>query len=88
MLNFIFLSLKIFFDILNLLVVVYVVLSWFGLERDNKFVRLVNNIIEPLIQIIRKRMPKTGMIDFSPMVLLILLEIARQAVFYLFTLLR
>lgn len=68
--------------------VVYVVLSWFGLERDNKFVRLVNNIIEPLIQIIRKRMPKTGMIDFSPMVLLILLEIARQAVFYLFTLLR
>jgi len=37
--------------------------------------RAVNAILDPLLNPIRRIMPDTGMIDFSPMVLLILLRI-------------
>lgn len=37
--------------------------------------RAVNAILDPLLKPIRRIMPDTGMIDFSPMVLLILLRI-------------
>ncbi|HZF46527.1 MAG TPA: YggT family protein [Sphingomonadaceae bacterium] len=37
--------------------------------------RAVNAILDPMLNPIRRIMPDTGMIDFSPMVLLILLRI-------------
>ena len=37
--------------------------------------RAVNAILDPMLKPIRRIMPDTGMIDFSPMVLLILLRI-------------
>jgi YggT family protein len=37
--------------------------------------RAVNVILDPLLNPIRRIMPDTGMIDFSPMVLLILMRI-------------
>ena len=37
--------------------------------------RSINSLLEPLLQPIRRIMPDTGMIDFSPLVLIVLINI-------------
>lgn len=87
MLNFLFILVQTFFDLLNIAVVVYVILSWFRADRNNKAIHLINSLVEPFLDVIRSRLPRTGMIDFSPIILIIAIEVIRQLVFYAFTLL-
>ena len=70
-------------SIISMVVIVQFVLSLLisfnVVNMHNNFVaslwRAVNAILDPLLNPIRRIMPDTGMIDFSPMVLLILLRI-------------
>jgi YggT family protein len=70
-------------SIISMVVIVQFVLSLLisfnVVNMHNNFVaslwRAVNAILDPLLTPIRRIMPDTGMIDFSPMVLLILLRI-------------
>ncbi|MBO9602107.1 MAG: YggT family protein [Novosphingobium sp.] len=70
-------------SIVQMVVIVQFVLSLLisfnVVNMHNNFVaslwRAVNAILDPLLNPIRRIMPDTGMIDFSPMVLLILLRI-------------
>ena len=52
--------------------------SWFVQDPGNPIVAMLNDITEPIVGPIRRFMPSTGMIDFSPLVALILLQILRQ----------
>ena len=68
--------------ILNLLIsigyilfLVRSVISWVEVDRDNQFVVMLHNITEPVLDPIRKYMP-AGTIDFSPMVVLLMLYFA------------
>jgi YggT family protein len=38
----------------------------------------LGSVVEPLLAPIRRLMPQTGMLDFSPMVLIILVQIVRR----------
>ena len=49
------------------------VLSWLPVSRTNPFARIVHQITDPLIEPVRRYMPRTGMIDFSPMIVIIVL---------------
>ena len=70
-------------SIVQMVVIVQFVLSLLisfnVVNMHNNFVaslwRAVNAILDPLLNPIRRIMPDTGIIDFSPMVLLILLRI-------------
>ena len=62
-----------FLYILLIAIVARALLSWFPISRSNPFVRLVHQITDPLIEPVRRRMPRTGMIDLSPMVVVIVL---------------
>ncbi|HCV00822.1 MAG: hypothetical protein CL897_02440 [Dehalococcoidia bacterium] len=48
-------------------------LSWFPISRNNPIVQLVHQITDPLVEPVRRFMPRTGWIDLSPMIVLILL---------------
>lgn len=52
--------------------------SWFVQDPGNPIVAMLHDITEPIVGPIRRFMPTTGMIDFSPLVALILLQILRQ----------
>jgi YggT family protein len=65
------------FDVLSLFIIAHVFLSWFRVDRSNRFVKMVDNVVEPMLKPVRKMMPRTGMIDLSPVVLLIGLEVSR-----------
>lgn len=58
-------------------------LSWFPISRENEAARLLYRITEPLLEPVRRVLPRTGMIDFSGMVVIILLyvmiEVVRRA---------
>ena len=61
--------------------VMSLLISFNVVNMHNDFVaaiwKAVNALLEPIIAPIRKIMPDTGAIDFSPMVLIVLLQIVR-----------
>ncbi len=59
---------------LFLLILAYVIFSYL-LPHSNSFRRFVDGIIEPLLAPIRKVVPAYRGIDFSPIILVILLQI-------------
>ena len=58
----------------SLLLVVYVVLSYF-MDPYHPVRLALGRIMEPLLRPIRRILPQTGGIDFSPLVLLILIQV-------------
>ena len=58
-------------------IVIQVVLSYF-MDPFHPVRRFIDRIYEPLYALIRRILPKTGMLDFSPFVLIILLTIIER----------
>jgi YggT family protein len=61
-------------------IVVRALLSWFPVNPQNQFVRLLYRVTEPLLEPVRRILPRTGMIDLSAMVVLFLLYLMVIAV--------
>lgn len=61
-------------QILVLLVIVSVILSYF-MDPYHPIRQGVDRIVEPLLSPIRRIVPLVGMLDFSPLVLIILIQI-------------
>ncbi|MCL4560416.1 MAG: YggT family protein [Chloroflexi bacterium] len=60
--------------ILTLIVFVDIIISYF-LSPYNSFRQVLDRIVYPLLAPIRRVVPPVGMIDFSPLVLLILIQL-------------
>jgi len=60
-------------QILVLLVIVSVILSYF-MDPYHPIRRGVDNIVEPMLAPIRRIVPLVGMLDFSPLVLILILQ--------------
>jgi YggT family protein len=58
----------------SLLLIAYVVLSYF-MDPYHPVRHTVNRIVNPILAPIRRIMPQTGMMDFSPLVAIILVQI-------------
>ena len=56
-------------------VIVRSLFSWFPISRDNEFARLLETITEPLLAPVRQLLPRTSMIDFSGMIVIIVLYV-------------
>ena len=65
---------RILTQFLILLVIVKVLLSYF-MDPYHPVRRTIDNLVEPLLAPIRRVVPLVGMIDFSPLVLIILVQI-------------
>jgi YggT family protein len=61
-------------NLLFLLILIYVVISYV-VPPYNQFRMWVDRIVEPMLRPIRRVVPLVGMLDFSPIVLLILVQI-------------
>jgi YggT family protein len=64
-----------FFVALWLLILARVLLSWVNPRFEGAIPRWIYETTEPLLAPIRRVLPQTGMIDFSPLILLILVGI-------------
>ncbi len=64
-------------DMYSLVVLIAVILSWMRLPHNNPIAQFVNSLTEPLLNPIRRALPAMGGLDFSPMILLIGLQILK-----------
>jgi YggT family protein len=64
-------------DLYTVVVFIAVVVSWFQLPPDNAVARITRAATEPVLAPIRKLIPPAAGLDFSPMILLVLLRIVR-----------
>jgi YggT family protein len=61
-----------------------VIVSWLGLEPGNPVVVFIHDITEPILAPIRQFMPRMGMLDLSPLIAIIVLQlIGRAALMFL-----
>lgn len=68
-----------FFYLLTMAVFFRAILSWFNLDPRSPLVQALDSITEPIIEPIRRIMPRLGMIDFSPLVAILLLMFVSRA---------
>lgn len=76
----IFAVLDIFFNLLELAIIVNFISSWIPQSQSNKIVRTINDFIDPVLEPIRRLQDRLipGLpIDFSPMVLLLIINLIR-----------
>ena len=71
---------QLLFDLYVLVLLARVLLSWVQIDPRNPIVNLINQLTEPLLAPIRRMLPQTGALDFSPMVAFVVVLIAEQVV--------
>lgn len=64
----------------SIIVFIAVILSWFQLDPSNPVVRVTEAVTEPVLRPIRKVLPPAAGIDFSPLVLLLALQLLRRLI--------
>jgi len=69
-------------NILTILIFVWVISSWI-LAPYHPVREALDRIVEPLLTPIRRLIPQTGPVDFSPMVLIILIFLLEQVLYRL-----
>lgn len=68
-----------FFEILEFILIVYILLSWIPLKQNNKIVQIINTVTEPMLLPIRKLLDhsilggRNFMVDLSPIIAFIVL---------------
>jgi YggT family protein len=65
-------------NLLIILVLVHAIGSWLPPVRESGFYRKLDALIEPLLRPIRNVLPTYGDIDFSPLVLLLILYLIKH----------
>ena len=63
---------------LNVAILARILLSWIPVDRNNRLVIVLYDITEPILGPIRRVMPSLGGLDLSPMIALILVELAER----------
>ncbi|MCB9556354.1 MAG: YggT family protein [Deltaproteobacteria bacterium] len=67
-------------DVYSLLMLVWVIASWLPKLRAIWLVRQIGRVCEPPLRWVRRVVPATGGIDFSPMVMLVVLQLVARAI--------
>ena len=65
--------------VLTALIFFRAILSWFPIDPRNPLVTLLYELTEPILAPLRNVIPRVGMIDITPLVAIILIQIIGQA---------
>ncbi|NLL71067.1 MAG: YggT family protein [Epulopiscium sp.] len=78
-----------FFQLLNILILIRVLLSWFPISPNNPFLTLLYQLTEPILGPIRYLLEKSifggkgMMLDFSPLIAMLVLQAIRSMLIFL-----
>ena len=67
-------------NLLAIAILVRALMSWFVRDPYHPIVRILDTITEPILDPLRQIMPRMGMMDFTPLVAIILLNVLSQLV--------
>ncbi len=74
---------RILCDVLTMIILLRVVVSWYSPRPTNKLVIILYRVTEPFLAPLRRIIPRVGMFDFTPLVAVILIQLIRQLSLYL-----
>ncbi|MBC7258181.1 MAG: YggT family protein [Chloroflexi bacterium] len=66
---------RLLFNLLSLAILARVILSWFNVNPFHPVVSFLDQITEPILGPLRRVIPPIGMIDITPIVALVLLQV-------------
>lgn len=53
-----------------------IILSWFpNVDRRNPFIQFLYDITEPVLRPVREMLPPSGMFDFSPLIVFVIIQV-------------
>jgi YggT family protein len=62
--------------IFELILLARVILSWFpNVDRSNPLIQFLDAVTEPVLRPIRDMMPPTGMMDLSPLIVFLIIQV-------------
>jgi YggT family protein len=62
------------FTFLTIAVFARAIVSWFNMDPRSPLIQILDAVTEPILDPIRRIMPRLGMIDLSPLVAILLLQ--------------
>ena len=68
------------FEVYSFILLARVLTSWVQVDPYNPVIRILHQLTEPLLAPIRRLLPQTGMMDFSPIVAFVVITIAERIV--------
>jgi YggT family protein len=68
------------FQIYTFILLARVLISWVQLDPYNPIVQFLYSVTEPVLAPIRRMMPQTGMMDLSPLIAFIALQVLERIV--------
>ncbi len=68
---------------LVLAIIFRIILSWFAPRSANTFSIILYRITEPILEPLRRIIPRAGMFDFSPIIAIIILQLLVRLTYWL-----
>ena len=68
------------FEVYSFILLARVLTSWFQVDPYNPVIRILYQLTEPLLAPIRRLLPQTGMMDFSPIVAFLVITVVERIV--------
>lgn len=62
-------------ELYSLIILARVLMSWVQMDPYSPLARVIHDLTEPVLAPVRNMMPQTGMFDFSPIIVLIGVQI-------------
>lgn len=77
---------EVFFDLVTLIIFAEILLSWFpNVDKSNRLVQFIGDISRPFLRIGKKIIPRIGMLDISPIVVILVLDLIKTILLYFIT---
>lgn len=70
-------------QLLVLAIFLRIILSWFAPRSANTFSIILYRITEPILEPLRRIIPRAGMFDFSPIIAIIILQLLIRLTYWL-----
>ena len=64
-------------EVLSIVIILRVVVSWFSPRPTNRLTIILHRVTEPLLAPLRRIIPRVGMLDFTPLAAILLLQLIR-----------
>lgn len=80
--DFLVLFIGTFFDLLGFAIIARILLSWMASGGAPRLRAMLYDITEPILSFFRRIVPSIGMIDISPIVALLALDLVKAIVLY------
>ena len=69
-------------EVLTFLILVRVIVSWVSPGQTNTLTNILYQVTEPILGPLRRIIPRAGVLDFSPLVAVILLQVIATLLTY------